>query len=66
MESNGQPHKIQVSEATAKILHKQGRGKWLQAREDKIQAKGKGELQTYWIVVESMTNSVLAPEDEGN
>ncbi|CAB9531237.1 expressed unknown protein (Partial), partial [Seminavis robusta] len=26
-----------------------GKRSWLKAREDKVVAKGKGELQTYWI-----------------
>ena len=27
-----------------------GKGSWVAQREDKIVAKGKGELQTYWLI----------------
>eukprot|EP00538_Stauroneis_constricta_P006255 CAMPEP_0119548160 /NCGR_PEP_ID=MMETSP1352-20130426/2143_1 /TAXON_ID=265584 /ORGANISM="Stauroneis constricta, Strain CCMP1120" /LENGTH=768 /DNA_ID=CAMNT_0007593349 /DNA_START=72 /DNA_END=2378 /DNA_ORIENTATION=+ len=49
MESTGTPGRIQVSQATADYLILAGRGKWLTPREDKVFAKGKGEMQTYWI-----------------
>jgi hypothetical protein len=49
MESNGAKGKIQLSENTAKLLLDAGKGKWLVAREEKIEAKGKGLMQTYWL-----------------
>ncbi|CAB9528061.1 Receptor-type guanylate cyclase gcy [Seminavis robusta] len=49
MESNGQKHCIHASQTTADILARMGKGHWLHPREEKITAKGKGELQTYWI-----------------
>ena len=49
MESNGQPGKIQCSQETADLLIAAGKQHWLTPREDKIIAKGKGELQTFWI-----------------
>ena len=49
MESNGLPNRIHVSEETANALTLQGKGHWLTPREDKIVAKGKGELQTYFV-----------------
>lgn len=48
MESTGKKDKIQVSEETANILKASGKEKWIKPREDKILAKGKGELQTFW------------------
>lgn len=51
MESTGQPGKIHVSEETAKELVAKGRGNWVTRREDRIVAKGKGELTTYWLNV---------------
>ena len=36
MESNGKPGKIHVSEATASLLRKHGKGHWLEMREDKV------------------------------
>lgn len=51
MESNGVKGRIQVSENTAECLRSAGKGHWLTPREDKIVAKGKGEMQTYWVQV---------------
>jgi Adenylate and Guanylate cyclase catalytic domain len=49
MESNGQAGKVQISEQMANILAWEGKSHWYTPREDKIAAKGKGELQTYWL-----------------
>ena len=57
LESNGQPGRIHVSEAVACELKKHSCGRWLIAREDKINAKGKGFMQTYWIVGTSALSS---------
>ena len=62
MESNGQPMRIQVSEATANLIMIADKGHWLTQREDKILAKGKGEMQTFWLlpgVAKSMAWTVL-------
>ena len=49
MESSGAPNKIQCSQATADKLEKAGKSHWLNQREDKVHAKGIGEIQTYWV-----------------
>lgn len=49
MESNGQPGRIHMSQDTATLLEKAGKGYWLEKRTDVVQAKGKGEMQTYWL-----------------
>ena len=49
MESNGKPGRVHLSEQTASLLGKSGKSHWIEMREDKIIAKGKGELQTYWL-----------------
>jgi len=49
MESHGKPKCIHVSEETAELLRGHGRGAWLTKREDLVEAKGKGKLQTYWV-----------------
>jgi hypothetical protein len=53
MESNGQSGRIHISESTAKLLMEAGLGKWVTPRKHLIEAKGKGELQTYWLAPES-------------
>lgn len=49
MESNGKRGKIQVSETTASRLRQAGKEAWLTPREDLVEAKGKGKMQTYWV-----------------
>ncbi|CAB9502749.1 Receptor-type guanylate cyclase gcy [Seminavis robusta] len=49
IETTGKPGRIHASKTTADILMKHGKESWLQRRENKITAKGKGEMQTYWI-----------------
>ncbi|CAB9510830.1 Receptor-type guanylate cyclase gcy [Seminavis robusta] len=51
MESTGQPSKIQLSKETADLLLAAGKSNWMREREEKVRAKGKGELQTYWLEV---------------
>lgn len=52
MESNGQKGRIQVSQSTAELLVAAGKQDWVTPREDKIEAKGKGWLQTYWVNID--------------
>ena len=49
IEANGKAGLIHCSEATAESLRENGKESWLTPREDKIVAKGKGEMQTYWV-----------------
>ena len=49
MESTGIPRRIQVSQSTADALILQGKGSWLVPRKDLVVAKGKGEMQTYFL-----------------
>ncbi|KAG7352535.1 adenylate/guanylate cyclase [Nitzschia inconspicua] len=49
MESTGVKNRIQVSSATAKLLVKAGKERWLEKREGKVDVKGKGTLETYFI-----------------
>lgn len=69
MESNGQREMIHVSQVTADILKKHGKEHWLHAREEKVQAKGKGEMQTYFVRPTSGAGSVtsaLSSSDGGS
>jgi len=49
MESTGKRNYIQVSNSTANLLIASGKEHWITKREDMVQAKGKGSVQTYWI-----------------
>ena len=49
MESNSARGKIQASQQTADLIRAAGKGDWVRPRSDKVQAKGKGLLQTYWL-----------------
>lgn len=50
MESNGRPTLIQCSSQTADILKEANRGHWIIPRKEMVHAKGKGLVQTYWVV----------------
>lgn len=39
---------IQLSQKTAELLIEAGKSHWLSARDDLIEVKGKGTMQTYW------------------
>ncbi|CAB9511296.1 Receptor-type guanylate cyclase gcy [Seminavis robusta] len=51
MESTGVKGRIHVSQATADALIACGKESWVSPRPDKIVAKGKGEMQTYFIQI---------------
>ena len=61
MESTGRINMIQVSPQTAKLLKEEGLGKWVVPRENLVAVKGKGEMQTYWLIRSgSSTSSTLS------
>jgi len=49
MESTGSPGRIQLSTASADKLKAAGHASWLVEREDAVEAKGKGLMQTFWL-----------------
>ena len=49
MESTGVRNRIHVSQETVELLSSAGKGHWCIPRKDSVFAKGKGELQTYWL-----------------
>jgi Adenylate and Guanylate cyclase catalytic domain len=65
MESTGREHCIHASQETADILTALGKGFWVHPREDKIHAKGKGELQTYWIKPMGLVQSTMDDRSSG-
>jgi len=71
MESTGVPNRIQVSADTAQILMDAGKDDWVKQREEKIMAKGKGEMTTYWlndvvITHSSTTSGSVISDDTGD
>lgn len=68
MESNGQRGRIHLSETTAELLKAAGFADWVVPREGRIEAKGKGSMQTYWIGAEadfSFTAKTLETGSQG-
>ena len=57
IESTSRRGCIQVSQETANLLCEAGKENWLKPREDKILAKGKGDMQTFWLKVKTLTPS---------
>lgn len=49
MESTGARGKIHVSASTAEALRASGKEHWLELRTDKVNAKGKGLMTTFWV-----------------
>lgn len=72
MESTGKVNRIQVSQTTADLLRIAKKSHWLRARDEKVEAKGKGSMSTYWIFVSSeisicgttdLTKSTMSDDD---
>jgi 3'5'-cyclic nucleotide phosphodiesterase/Adenylate and Guanylate cyclase catalytic domain len=53
IESTGVANRIHTSQETAELILDAGKGSWLTQREDKVHAKGKGVITTYWLELES-------------
>jgi hypothetical protein len=49
MESTGSKNQIHISQETCDLLRAAGKDHWIQERKEKVVAKGKGELQTFWL-----------------
>lgn len=63
MESTGQRNKIQLSPDTAEILIKNGKADWVSKRNDLVQVKGKGAMQTYWLLIKTSSQSHASTTD---
>ncbi len=51
IESTGESNHIHLSSDTAKLIKDAGKANWLQKRDEVVFAKGKGEMETYWLVL---------------
>lgn len=57
IESTGSVNKIQASQATAQLLTEAGKSHWCTRRAEPVQAKGKGTLETFWIIPKAESKS---------
>jgi hypothetical protein len=53
-----------MSFETAEQLKAAGKGNWTEPRDDKVVAKGKGEMETFWLVAPRRHSCVSATSDE--
>ena len=50
MENSGAHNRIQISEYTADLLTQKGKSSWIKKRLEKVHVKGKGDMQTFWVL----------------
>lgn len=65
MESTGFPNRIQVSQSTAQLLLEAGKGNWFLPRGDLVHAKGKGLIQTYWVLTTRRSQTSRSVDENG-
>lgn len=58
MESTGVPSKVQLSLESGELLLAANKGDWVNRREEDVEAKGKGQLRTYWLQLSSVESSM--------
>ena len=66
MESTGKPERIQCSQTTAELLIAAGKSHWITPREEIVKAKGKGEVQTYWVDPSQKTTDPFSESFNGS
>jgi class 3 adenylate cyclase len=64
MESTSEKGQIQLSQTTADEVIARGKEHWLLPRQDKVVAKGKGEMQTYWLQLRPNKSSVTTSSSD--
>ena len=57
MESSGEGNRIHLSTITANFIKDAGRESWIQPRDGTVQLKGKGSMETFWLVSPSKGRS---------
>jgi class 3 adenylate cyclase len=50
VETTGQRHRIHISSETADLLIENGKESWVRKRPEKVNGKGTGDMQTYWLL----------------
>jgi hypothetical protein len=64
MESTGMRGRIQISQDTADYLIAAEKSHWIKPREGLVSVKGKGELQTYWLIPSATSSSTRSVESD--
>ena len=64
VESTGKINKIHLSEASANLIRGAGKGHWVTERSDKVEAKGKGTMQTFWLQPKSVCLAATASSSD--
>lgn len=66
MESTGEMNRVHLSKSTADLLIEAGKSYWVKPRTDLVHAKGKGNVQTFWLVTraENFTGATTRSSDE--
>jgi len=57
LETTGERNRIHVSKETAELVKSSGKAAWVKPRHEVVTAKGKGAIQTYWLLPKSATRS---------
>jgi hypothetical protein len=63
MEHTGIRDRIQLSQETADLLIAAGKSNWITPRNDIVVAKGKGEMQTYWLELTNRAGDGVSTTD---
>jgi Adenylate and Guanylate cyclase catalytic domain len=66
MESTGLRNRIHISEESANLISATGKTHWVKMREDKVSAKGKGVMKTYWLNPSARRAGSAMSVDDGN
>jgi class 3 adenylate cyclase len=63
IETTGAPNRVHLSQATADLLVDAGKGHWVDPRTQTVTAKGKGQLQTFWLRLAAGNTKSVLPSD---
>jgi Adenylate and Guanylate cyclase catalytic domain len=66
IESTGAKNRIHCSAETAHRLIKAGKSRWVTAREAEVEIKGKGQMQTYWISLDNISQDTSNTASEAS
>jgi hypothetical protein len=65
IESTGKKNRVHLSKETADLLISAKKADWVKPRQDTVSVKGKGQLQTYWLLQNSDRPASVRPPSQG-